>query len=262
MRPPRPPRLPFLVPLCQRSPRPASPTCSFPISATPPRPRTCCRSSRCTWTCCCAGTPAPTSPRSASPRRSSAATSARVSSPAAISHHYFPPRPRCWTSAPAPAFPACPSSSCCPQLRVTLAESQGKKASFLREAVRTLGLATEVWADRVESLPPSRLFAAVTLRAVDRMEQAVAAARQRIAAGGWLLTLSAEPAPKGALSFPRPRHRIQPPHSAAAIMFHVEHSPIPSRIFHVPAQHLHSLSTGICLPNVPRGTLAGSFLLA
>jgi hypothetical protein len=44
----------------------------------------------------------------------------------------------------------------------------------------------------------------VTLRAVDRMEQALAAARQRIAPGGWLVTLSAEPAPEGALSFPVP----------------------------------------------------------
>jgi len=101
-------------------------------------------------------------------------------------------------------FPGLPIQLLLPQLRVTLAESQGKKASFLREAVRTLGLPTEVWADRVESLPPSRLFAAVTLRAVDRMEQAVAAARLRIAPGGWLVTLSAEPASEGSLSFPVP----------------------------------------------------------
>ena len=101
-------------------------------------------------------------------------------------------------------FPGLPIQLLLPKLRVTLAESQGKKASFLREAVRTLGLVTEVWADRVEALPPSRLFTAVTLRAVDRMEQALAAARQRIAPGGWLVTLSAEPAPEGALSFTVP----------------------------------------------------------
>jgi 16S rRNA (guanine527-N7)-methyltransferase len=101
-------------------------------------------------------------------------------------------------------FPGLPTQLLLPELRVTLAESQGKKASFLREAVRTLGLTTEVWTDRVEALPPSRLFDAVTLRAVDRMEQAIAAARLRIAPDGWLLTLSAEPAPEGALSFPLP----------------------------------------------------------
>ena len=40
-------------------------------------------------------------------------------------------------------FPGLPIQFLLPQLRVTLAESQGKKASFLREAVRTLGLTTE-----------------------------------------------------------------------------------------------------------------------
>jgi 16S rRNA (guanine527-N7)-methyltransferase len=101
-------------------------------------------------------------------------------------------------------FPGLPIQLLLPQLRVTLAESQGKKASFLREAVRTLGLATEVWADRVEALPASRLFDAVTLRAVDRMEQAIAFARTCLAPGGWLVTLSAEPSPAGALNFAIP----------------------------------------------------------
>ena len=36
-------------------------------------------------------------------------------------------------------FPGLPIQLLLPDLRVTLAESQGKKASFLREAVRTLG---------------------------------------------------------------------------------------------------------------------------
>jgi len=101
-------------------------------------------------------------------------------------------------------FPGLPIQFLLPQLRVTLAESQGKKASFLREAVRTLGLTTEVWADRVEALPASSRFDAVTLRAVDRMELAVSAARERLAPGGWLVTLSAEPASEGSLSFPVP----------------------------------------------------------
>jgi 16S rRNA (guanine527-N7)-methyltransferase len=101
-------------------------------------------------------------------------------------------------------FPGLPIQMLLPQLRVTLAESQGKKASFLREAVRTLGLTTEVWADRVEALPASHRFDAVTLRAVDRMEQAIASARERIAPAGWLVTLAGEPAPEGALSFSLP----------------------------------------------------------
>jgi 16S rRNA (guanine527-N7)-methyltransferase len=90
-------------------------------------------------------------------------------------------------------FPGLPIQLWLPTLRVTLAESQGKKASFLREAVRTLGLKTEVWSARVESMPAERDFEAVTLRAVDRMQEALAAARPRVVPGGWLVTLSASP---------------------------------------------------------------------
>ncbi len=43
-------------------------------------------------------------------------------------------------------FPGIPIAICRPKIGVTLAESQGKKAAFLREAVRTLGLRAEVWA--------------------------------------------------------------------------------------------------------------------
>ena len=90
-------------------------------------------------------------------------------------------------------FPGLPIQLWLPNLRVTLAESQGKKASFLREAVRTLGLKTEVWSSRVESMPAERQFEAVTLRAVDHMQEALAAARPRVTQGGWLVTLSATP---------------------------------------------------------------------
>jgi 16S rRNA (guanine527-N7)-methyltransferase len=92
-------------------------------------------------------------------------------------------------------FPGLPIQLLHPNLRVTLAESQGKKASFLREAVRTLHLPTEIWAARVETMPPTRRFDAVTLRAVDNMQQALADARTRVTAGGWLATLSTEPNP-------------------------------------------------------------------
>jgi len=101
-------------------------------------------------------------------------------------------------------FPGLPIQLLLPELRVTLAESQGKKASFLREAVRTLGLSTEVWDGRVEALLPAQQFDVVTLRAVDRMEQAVAAARLRVVPGGWLAVLASEPAPDGAVSLPLP----------------------------------------------------------
>jgi 16S rRNA (guanine527-N7)-methyltransferase len=97
-------------------------------------------------------------------------------------------------------FPGLPIQLLRPELCVTLAESQGKKASFLREVVRTLGLRTEIWAGRVEAMEAVggrlRQFDAVTLRAVDNMQQALAEARRRIAPGGWLVALSTETVPE------------------------------------------------------------------
>ena len=83
-------------------------------------------------------------------------------------------------------FPGLPVQLARPALRVTLAESQGKKASFLREVIRTLQLPTEVWSRRVEDLPPERRFDLVTLRAVDRPGLALEAARLRVSPGGTL----------------------------------------------------------------------------
>lgn len=83
-------------------------------------------------------------------------------------------------------FPGIPIAICRPKIGVTLAESQGKKAAFLREAVRTLGLKAEVWAGRVEDMPEERVFDAVTLRAVEKMAAASKAAVVRLVAGGWL----------------------------------------------------------------------------
>jgi len=78
-------------------------------------------------------------------------------------------------------FPGLPVQILRPDVTVTLAESQGKKAAFLREAVRTLGLATEVYAGRVEAMPAKRRFDTVALRAVDNMEAAVVEAGRRAA---------------------------------------------------------------------------------
>lgn len=83
-------------------------------------------------------------------------------------------------------LPGIPIAICRPKIGVTLAESQGKKATFLREAVRTLGLKAEVWGERVEAMPAERVFDAVTLRAVDRMAEACRTAVHRVAVGGWL----------------------------------------------------------------------------
>ncbi|HZB89253.1 MAG TPA: 16S rRNA (guanine(527)-N(7))-methyltransferase RsmG [Terracidiphilus sp.] len=84
-------------------------------------------------------------------------------------------------------FPGIPIAICRPEIAVTLAESQGKKAAFLREAVRTLGLGAQVHAARAETLTIQ--FDCVTLRAVDRMQQAVSAAARLVRSGGWLAPL-------------------------------------------------------------------------
>lgn len=84
-------------------------------------------------------------------------------------------------------FPGIPLQLLRPGLQVTLAESQGKKASFLHEAVRTLSLTTEVWAGRVEDSPEARRFDVVTMRAVDRSAEMASTAELRVAEGGTLL---------------------------------------------------------------------------
>jgi 16S rRNA (guanine527-N7)-methyltransferase len=85
-------------------------------------------------------------------------------------------------------FPGLPIQLLRPDIRVTLAESQNKKAAFLREALRALGLQAEVWGGRVEAMPASACFDIVTLRAVDNMDAAVAAASHRAARQMLLLT--------------------------------------------------------------------------
>jgi 16S rRNA (guanine527-N7)-methyltransferase len=104
-------------------------------------------------------------------------------------------------------FPGLPIQLLLPNLKVTLAESQNKKSTFLREVVRTLNLLTEIWAGRAETLPPTRRFDAITLRAVDNMPQALAAAKPHLAPAGLLAILTTEPSAGGpAIPLPPPSH--------------------------------------------------------
>jgi 16S rRNA (guanine527-N7)-methyltransferase len=89
-------------------------------------------------------------------------------------------------------FPGVPIQLLRPETQVTLAESQGKKASFLREVTRTLDLSCEVWAARVELMPEARQFHTVALRAVDDMAAAVAEAARRSAVQLAILTTRPE----------------------------------------------------------------------
>jgi 16S rRNA (guanine527-N7)-methyltransferase len=89
-------------------------------------------------------------------------------------------------------FPGIPIAICCPQIYVTLAESQSKKAAFLGEVLRSLKLPAEVYPGRVEALPEERTFDAVAMRAVDKMERALATAKGR--AKAYLVLFTTEPA--------------------------------------------------------------------
>lgn len=85
-------------------------------------------------------------------------------------------------------FPGIPIALCREEMEVTLAESQGKKAAFLREAARVLSLKVRVHDGRGETL--GERFDCVTLRAVDRMGEAVRTASGLVANGGWLALLT------------------------------------------------------------------------
>jgi 16S rRNA (guanine527-N7)-methyltransferase len=85
-------------------------------------------------------------------------------------------------------FPGIPIALCRPEIAVTLAESQTKRAAFLQEAVRTLGLTAKVYAGRAETL--NTTFDCVTMRAVDRMESAVSAASHLVSPDGCLVVMT------------------------------------------------------------------------
>jgi len=87
-------------------------------------------------------------------------------------------------------LPGIPVALCRPRIQVTLAESQGKKAAFLREAVRKLGLSVTVHAGRAETL--TKGFDCVAMRAVDRMMDAVAVAARLAKPGGWLALMTTQ----------------------------------------------------------------------
>ncbi len=87
-------------------------------------------------------------------------------------------------------FPGIPIAICRPEIRVTLAEAHVKKASFLREVLRTLALPVEVYDGRVEAMAPGRRFHCVSMRAVEKMNAAIPMAAQR--AENYLAVLTTE----------------------------------------------------------------------
>lgn len=87
-------------------------------------------------------------------------------------------------------FPGVPIALCRPEIAVTLAESQGKKAAFLQEVARVLRIPVRVHATRAQTL--STKFNCITLRAVDDMSEAVHSALELLEPQGWLVLLSTE----------------------------------------------------------------------
>ena len=89
-----------------------------------------------------------------------------------------------------PGLPGIPLAIAQPGLRVTLVEANGKKARFLREAVRTLGLANaEVAESRIEALDRPGAFDAITARALATLPQILAFGGHLLAPGGKLLAM-------------------------------------------------------------------------
>ncbi len=122
-----------------------------------------------------------------------------------LAPHLAPDTPTLLDFGSGAGFPGLPIALLRPEIAVTLAESQNKKATFLREAVRTLNLSTEVWSQRVEAMPSARHFHTVTLRAVDDFKTALPAAIPRVTPGGQLVLLTTTAlAPTNGRSIPLP----------------------------------------------------------
>jgi 16S rRNA (guanine527-N7)-methyltransferase len=87
-------------------------------------------------------------------------------------------------------LPGIPLAILEPERRVVLIESNGKKARFLREAKRALGLsAVEVFEGRAEAYRPAAPLAAATARAVAPIAELGDWCRPWLAAGGRLLAM-------------------------------------------------------------------------
>jgi len=87
-------------------------------------------------------------------------------------------------------LPGIPLAIACPQLQVTLVESNGKKARFLREAVRTLGLAgTRVAESRIEAVAEAGAYDAITARALGTLPLLLELGGHLLKPGGRLLAM-------------------------------------------------------------------------
>jgi len=85
-------------------------------------------------------------------------------------------------------FPGIPMKLLAPELELTLIESQSKKATFLREVIRALGLdRAQVFSGRAGQWGKTADF--VTLRAVEQFSRVLPVAAELVATGGKLCLL-------------------------------------------------------------------------
>ena len=93
-----------------------------------------------------------------------------------------------------PGLPGIPLAIATPGLQVALVESNGKKARFLRQAARQLGLGNvQVAESRIEAFRPDATFDAITARALATLPLILELGGHLLAPGGRLLAM------KGAL---------------------------------------------------------------
>jgi len=89
-----------------------------------------------------------------------------------------------------PGLPGIPLALAFPGMQVTLVESSGKKARFLREVVRTLRLGNaRVAESRAEALDEPGAYAAITARALATLPDILAVGGHLLAPGGRLLAM-------------------------------------------------------------------------
>ena len=89
-----------------------------------------------------------------------------------------------------PGLPGIPLAIAKPELRVALVESNGKKARFLREAVRVLGLNNaRVLESRAEAVQEPGAFQLLTARALDRLAGIIAVGGHLLSDDGRLLAM-------------------------------------------------------------------------
>lgn len=89
-----------------------------------------------------------------------------------------------------PGLPGIPLAIARPQLQVTLVESNGKKARFMREAVRQLGLANaRVAESRAEALAEPGAYDNLTARAMDTLAGIIEVGGHLLRPGGRLLAM-------------------------------------------------------------------------